>query len=63
MTQTDYDKKDIENYENLQKDYKKLLSEYDNMKAGDPHDPLLGEKIKELVEKQEEIQKASDKLV
>lgn len=62
MTQVEYDKEKLQNYENLQKEYKTLLEKYENIKSSNPNDPGLEEKIKELVKKQKEIQDLSSEL-
>lgn len=53
---------EIEKYENLQQEYKKLFAEYDEIKKNDPHSPLLEKKIKELDEKQKALKTTLSKL-
>lgn len=62
MTQIEYNKEKLQNYENLQKEYKTLLEDYENIKSNKSNDPNLGEKIEELVKKQKEIQDLSAEL-
>ena len=54
---------DKEKYEELQKDYKKLFSEYEEIKQKDPQSPLLEKKIKQLDEKQKELKIALQELL
>lgn len=56
LTQTNYDKKDVETYETLQDAYRKLFSEYEKIKSDDSQSPLLDEMVKKLSSKQKEIQ-------
>ena len=58
----EHDKEKLQNYENLQKEYKVLLDEYEDIKSNNSKDPKLEEKIKELSIKQKEIQDLSSKL-
>ncbi|MBT8251705.1 MAG: hypothetical protein KJO99_02575 [Nitrosopumilus sp.] len=58
----EHDKEKLQNYENLQKEYKVLLDEYEDIKSNNSKDPKLQEKIKELTIKQKEIQDLSSKL-
>lgn len=58
----EHDKEKLQNYENLQKEYKVLLDEYEDIKSNNSKDPKLEEKIKELTIKQKEIQDLSSKL-
>lgn len=62
MTQIEYDKEKLQNYENLQKEYKMLLDDYENIKSNNSNDPNLEEKIEDLVKKQKEIQDLSTEL-
>ncbi|KAF6246487.1 hypothetical protein C6990_08235 [Nitrosopumilus sp. b3] len=62
MLTVEHDKKKLQNYENLQKEYKVLLDEYEDIKSNNSKDPKLEEKIKELTIKQKEIQDLSSKL-
>jgi len=62
VTQSDYDKKDIENYENLQKEYKELFTEYEKMKLNGSKSESLQEIVKKLTAKNKEIQELSAKL-
>jgi len=59
MTQKEYDQEEIKKYENLQNEYKKLLSEYEDLKSDDSSSSVIEAKIKDLAEKQKEIQKLS----
>lgn len=52
MTQSEYD----------QNEYKKLLTEYDELKSDNPQNTELEEKVKKLTEKHKEIQDLSSKL-
>ena len=60
------DKKFSENsrddYENLQNEYKKLFEQYEQIKKNDPQNPLLQETIKQLEQKQKELQVTLSKL-
>lgn len=62
MTQVEYDKEKLQDYENLQKEYSSLLEEYKDIKANNSKDPKLEEKVKDLVKKQKEIQDLSSEL-
>lgn len=62
MAQAEYNKGKLQNYENLQKEYKMLLEDYENIKSNNSNDPNLEEKIEELVKKQKEIQDLSAEL-
>lgn len=45
----------LDNYENLQTEYKKLFEKYEQIKKDDPQNPKLQETVKELDEKQKEL--------
>jgi len=53
---------EIEKYENLQEEYKKLFAEYEEIKKNNPHSPLLEKKVGELDEKQKALKTALSKL-
>jgi len=53
---------EIEKYENLQDEYKKLFLEYEEIKKDNPHSPLLEKKVEELDEKQKELKTALSKI-
>jgi|GEM_PF-4051645 len=53
---------EIEKYENLQDEYKKLFLEYEEIKKENPQSPLLGKKVEELDEKQKELKTALSKI-
>lgn len=53
---------EIEKYENLQEEYKKLFAEYEEIKEKNPQSPLLEKKVKELDEKQKALKNALSKL-
>lgn len=53
---------EIERYENLQDEYKKLFLEYEEIKKGNPQSPLLEKKVEELDEKQKELKTALSKI-
>ena len=55
-------KEDLDNYENLQIEYKKLFEKYEQIKKDDPQNPKLQETVKELDEKQKELQILLSKL-
>ncbi|QDI89234.1 hypothetical protein Nisw_06700 [Candidatus Nitrosopumilus sp. SW] len=57
MSQKQSELTKIKEYEILQDEYKHLLLEYENIKADNPHSQQLKNKIKELIQKQKEIQK------
>ena len=59
MTQKEYDREEIKKYETLQNEYKKLLSEYEDLKSDDSSSSVIEAKIKDLAEKQKEIQNLS----
>ncbi|MFQ5497752.1 MAG: hypothetical protein ACE5DU_07710 [Nitrosopumilus sp.] len=62
MTQAEYNKEDVQKYENLQAEYKELFGEYENIKSDDPIDSKLVEKVKEIAGKQKETQDLASKL-
>ena len=53
---------EIEKYENLQDEYKKLFLEYEEIKKDNPHSPLLEKKVEELDQKQKELKTALSKI-
>jgi len=53
---------EIEKYENLQDEYKKLFLEYEEIKKDNPQSPLLEKKVEELDEKQKELKTALSKI-
>ena len=53
---------EIEKYENLQKEYKRLFSEYEEIRKENPNSPLLEKKVGELDEKQKALKSALSKL-
>ena len=53
---------EIEKYENLQEEYKKLFAEYEEIKKNNPQSPLLAKKVEELDEKQKDLKIALAKL-
>lgn len=53
---------EIEKYENLQEEYKKLFAEYEEIKKNNPQSPLLAKKVEELDEKQKALKIALAKL-
>jgi len=53
---------EIEKYENLQEEYKKLFSEYEEIKKENPKSPLLEKKVEELDEKQKALKSALSRL-
>lgn len=53
---------EIEKYENLQGEYKKLFLEYEEIKKDNPQSPLLEKKVEELDEKQKELKTALSKI-
>ena len=53
---------EIEKYENLQDEYKKLFLEYEEIKKDNPQSPLLEKKVEELDEKQKELKTALFKI-
>lgn len=53
---------EIERYENLQDEYKKLFLEYEEIKKDNPQSPLLEKKVEELDEKQKELKTALSKI-
>jgi len=53
---------EIEKYENLQDEYKKLFLEYEEIKKDNPQSPLLEKKVEELDEKQKELKMALSKI-
>lgn len=53
---------EIEKYENLQEEYKKLFAEYEKIKKENPQSPLLEKKVEELDETQKALKKALSKL-
>jgi len=53
---------EIEKYENLQDEYKKLFLEYEEIKKDNPHSPLLEKKVEELDKKQKELKSALSKI-
>jgi len=53
---------EIEKYENLQEEYKKLFAEYEEIKKNNPQSPLLEKKVEELDEKQKALKNALSKL-
>jgi hypothetical protein len=53
---------EIEKYENLQEEYKKLFAEYEEIKKNNPQSPLLAKKVEELDEKQKALKIALGKL-
>ncbi len=53
---------EIEKYENLQDEYKKLFLEYEEIKKDNPQSPLLAKKVEELDEKQKELKTALSKI-
>ena len=53
---------EIEKYENLQDEYKKLFLEYEEIKKENPHSPLLEKKVEELDEKHKELKSALSKI-
>lgn len=59
MTQAEHDQKEIKKYEDLQKEYKKLFAEYEDLKSGNSDSSLIEAKIRELTEKHKEIQELS----
>lgn len=62
MTHIEYDKEKVQNYENLQVEYKELLEEYENIKSEDPQSAKLDEKVKKMTEIQKEIQNLASNL-
>lgn len=48
--------KDLELYETLQKEYKKLLAEYEEIKLENPQNPILEKKVEQLTEKQKALE-------
>ena len=53
---------EIEKYENLQDEYKKLFLEYEEIKKDNPRSPLLEKKVEELDKKQKELKTALSKI-
>jgi hypothetical protein len=53
---------EIERYESLQEEYKKLFAEYEEIKKDNPQSPLLEKKVEELDEKQKALKNALSKL-
>lgn len=53
---------EIEKYENLQDEYKKLFLEYEEIKKDNPQSPLLEKKVEELDEKQKELKTTLSKI-
>ena len=62
MTQEEFEEDKIQNYENLQAEYNKLLGEYRDIKSEDHNSPKLENKVKDLIKKQKEIQDLASKL-
>ena len=53
---------EIEKYENLQDEYKKLFAEYEEIKKDNPQSPLLAKKVEELDAKQKALKAALSKI-
>lgn len=53
---------EIEKYENLQEEYKKLFAEYEKIKKENPQSPLLEKKVQELDDKQKALKTALSKI-
>ena len=53
---------EIEKYENLQDEYKKLFAEYEEIKKENPQSPLLAKKVEELDAKQKALKTALSKI-
>lgn len=62
MTQAEHDQEEIKKYEGLQKEYKELFAEYEELKSDDPSSSQIEAKIKDLTEKHKEIQDLSTRL-
>jgi len=62
MRYVEHDKEKVQNYENLQAEYKELLEEYESIKSKDPQSTKLEEKVKEMTEIQKEIQNLASNL-
>lgn len=62
MRYVEHEKEKVQNYENLQAEYKELLEEYESIKSKDPQSTKLEEKVKEMTEIQKEIQNLASNL-
>ena len=62
MTLAQNNENERRHYEQLQKEYQKLATEYKDIESNNPQSLLLSEKINEMIKKQKEIQELSLKL-
>lgn len=62
MTLAQNNESERRHYEQLQKEYQKLATEYKDIESNNPQSLLLSEKINEMIKKQKEIQELSLKL-